>query len=208
MDRETGRGYDKIMYRIIKRFFDILVSVIFLGLVAPWLFLIIALVIKIDSRGPVFYIQKRFGYKKKIFILYKFRTMVQGDHSVDKQGRYQEVAIDSNKITTVGRFLRKTGFDELPQFINILLGDMSLVGPRPHPAVMDRELGSKVNNYFKRLDVKPGLTGWAQVNSLRGPANNVKAMSKRLEYDLWYIDHQSIYLDIKILLRTIFGNTI
>jgi len=196
------------MYRIIKRFFDILVSVIFLGLVAPWLFLIIALVIKIDSRGPVFYIQKRFGYKKKIFILYKFRTMVQGDHSVDKQGRYQEVAIDSNKITTVGRFLRKTGFDELPQFINILLGDMSLVGPRPHPAVMDRELGSKVNNYFKRLDVKPGLTGWAQVNSLRGPANNVKAMSKRLEYDLWYIDHQSIYLDIKILLRTIFGNTI
>ncbi len=196
------------MYKILKRFFDILASSTFLVLIAPWLFLIIALIIKVDSKGPVFYKQKRLGYKKKYFILYKFRTMVQGDHSIDNRGRYHEIAIDSNKITKAGRFLRRTGLDELPQFVNILLGNMSIIGPRPHPAVMDEEIGPKVNNYFKRLGVRPGLTGWAQVNSLRGPANNIKTMNKRLEYDLWYIEHQSVYLDFKILLRTIFRNTI
>ena len=189
------------MYKILKRFFDILASSTFLVLIAPWLFLIIALIIKVDSKGPVFYKQKRLGYKKKYFILYKFRTMVQGDHSIDNRGRYHEIAIDSNKITKAGRFLRRTGLDELPQFVNILLGNMSIIGPRPHPAVMDEEIGPKVNNYFKRLGVRPGLTGWAQVNGLRQGT----PIEERVKYDLYYAENWSIWFDLKVILMSLFA---
>lgn len=192
-----------VFYLIIKRLYDITSTIVFLILVAPWLFLFIALAIKLDSKGPVFFMQKRSGLRNKKFYLFKFRTLVSGDHSVDKKGKYREVTIDSNIVTKVGRFLRKTGFDEFPQFINIFKGEMSVVGPRPHPVAMDRELKKSVPRYMERLSAKPGLTGWAQVNGQRGPANDPKIMAKRLKYDLWYVKNKSIFLDTKIILTTV-----
>lgn len=192
------------IYRIIKRVSDIIICIIFLLGFAPWLFIIIAIIIKVNSGGPVFFKQVRSGLLNKKFVLYKFRTLTSGDHSTNSRGKYQEITADSPDITKVGRILRKTGLDELPQFINILKGEMSVIGPRPHPISMDNELTKVVPHYQDRLQVKPGLTGWAQVNGQRGPARNPDIMSRRLKYDLFYIKHQSIWFDLKIFVLSVF----
>lgn len=145
--------------------------------------------------GSVFFKQKRTGKNGKVFICYKFRTMDAKNHSdefIDPQ---------LNKYS-LGNFLRTTSLDELPQFWNVLKGDMSIIGPRPHMLVHDEEYTSKIKEYPLRYAVKPGITGWAQVNGLRGE-RDIKRVKMRIEYDLWYIQHWSILLDLKIMFRTV-----
>ena len=174
----------------IKRIFDMLASGIALIVLLP-IFIIIGIFIKIDSRGPVFFVQERAGKDGEIFRAYKLRTMV--DKAVGL-GLGYEIAKDDNRITRVGKYLR-WGIDELPQLLNVFRGEMSLVGPRP-------TLIEQVNRYSKehrrRLEMKPGLTGWALING-----RNKLTWPERIKLDIWYIDHWSLWLDLKILFKTI-----
>lgn len=183
---------------MLKRLFDIFLSL--LGAILILLLLIlIVFAIKLDSSGPVFFVQERGGLKRKRFYLYKFRSLKGEAEVTNQRDNNKELDINSPYITKAGRLFRKTGLDELPQFFNILRGDMSLVGPRPHPVAMDRELSKFIPHYYERLNVRPGLTGWAQVNGQRGPAMDPRVMKKRLAYDLWYIKHRSFLLDLHII---------
>jgi Undecaprenyl-phosphate glucose phosphotransferase len=162
-----------------------------------------ALLIKLDSRGPVFFVQERFGFNNRVIKVLKFRTMYadRGDQS----GAQRTVPNDP-RVTRVGRVIRALSIDELPQLINVLRGDMSLVGPRPHAIAMragDHLYCDAVKEYFHRHRVKPGITGWAQVNGLRGEVNTVEKARARVAYDLHYIEHWSICFDLKILLKTV-----
>ena len=169
-------------------------GLLFLGLTLP----IIALLIYLDSPGPIFYSQERLGLRGKPFRIYKFRSM----HAhAEGKGRAVWASENDQRVTTVGRFLRSTHLDELPQLINILLGDMSLIGPRPEREEFVTELGKKIVFYRNRLAVKPGLTGWAQVKYRYGSTVNDALI--KLQYDLYYIKHQSIMLDIYIVLKTV-----
>lgn len=181
--------------RMIKRIFDILAALMVLVLVFPWAYLLIAICIKICMPGPVFFKQKRTGKGGVIFTCYKFRTM-------DAKNRSDEFVDPQSNKYSLGNFLRTTSLDELPQFWNVLKGDMSIIGPRPHMLVHDEEYMSKIEEYPLRYAVKPGITGWAQVNGLRGE-RDIKRVKMRVEYDLWYIQHWSVALDMKIMLRTI-----
>ncbi|PKP62109.1 sugar transferase [Candidatus Atribacteria bacterium HGW-Atribacteria-1] len=177
---------------VLKRFFDILASGIALIVLLP-IFAVTGIFIKLDSKGPVFFIQERAGKDGKIFRAYKLRTMVQG---AGKKTKGIVFGKDNPYITKVGKFIRRTGFDELVQLINVLRGDMSLVGPRPTLPYQIK----KYNNIQKgRLSVRPGITGWALING-----RNSLTWDKRIELDLWYIKHWSIWLDIKILIYTIY----
>lgn len=182
----------KKMELLIKRFMDVLFAIISLFILSP-LFMIIAILIKSTSKGPVFYKQKRYGKDLKIIYPLKFRSMVVGAENIGA-GYYFE-GEDDPRITAIGKFIRKTSIDELPQLWNILKGDMSLIGPRP---TID-QIHSKFNNeQLGRYRMRPGITGWAQVNG----RNNI-SWSKRAYFDNWYIEHYSILLDIKIFLMTI-----
>jgi len=192
---------NRFVYGFTKRFFDLLLS-IFMIIFFSWLLIIIAILVKATTRGPILYIKKRGGKDGRAFKFIKFRTMTVGDHSI-KNGRYVEVRKNDKKITRIGAFLRMTSLDELPQVFNILVGNMSFVGPRPHPVELDNEISKKLPHYFERYRIKPGLTGWAQVNGSVGPANNVKEMGRRLDLDLWYVENRSIWLDFKILTMTV-----
>jgi putative colanic acid biosynthesis UDP-glucose lipid carrier transferase len=184
---------------VFKRGMDIGVSAMLLALTLPLMGMIGALV-KLDSPGPVLFRQPRFGFSKKPFSLYKFRSMrcEASDDPSAPQARRNDA-----RVTRVGRFLRRTSLDELPQLINVLKGDMSLVGPRPHPTLLDDKFASLIDGYLSRHRVKPGITGWAQVNGLRGETDTLDKMERRLEYDLFYIDHWSPLLDLKILCKTL-----
>ncbi|MCH5318717.1 MAG: sugar transferase [Paramuribaculum sp.] len=180
--------------RIVKRTLDLIGSSI--GLVIfPLVLIPVAVAIKIDSRGPVFYRQLRTGRNGRLFTCYKFRTM-----SVDADEN--PVRRSDPRVTHVGRFLRRTSIDELPQLINVFLGQMSLVGPRPHIPTHTLFYGSIIPRYNERLAVKPGITGWAQVNGYRGSTDRMWKMERRIEHDLWYITHQSFCLDLRILRLT------
>jgi putative colanic acid biosynthesis UDP-glucose lipid carrier transferase len=181
----------------LKRLFDIVVSICVILAMLP-LLMLIALAIKLDSQGPVTFKQLRNGLYGKTFRVYKFRSMRVHSESA---GITQAIIGDS-RITTVGAFLRKTSLDELPQFFNVLLGDMSIVGPRPHALAHNEHYRGLVESYMWRNKVKPGITGWAQINGLRGETNTLDKMEKRIEYDLWYIEHWSLWWDIKIFLNT------
>jgi len=161
------------------------------------LFLIVALAIKLDSQGPVFFSQSRTGKNGRVFKILKFRTMTAQSGAEVKQATQNDM-----RVTRVGRILRKTSIDELPQLINVLKGDMALVGPRPHAIQHDNYYSTVVANYKKRFAVRPGLTGWAQVNSLRGETETVEKMQKRVDCDLEYINHMSYRLDILIIFMT------
>jgi exopolysaccharide biosynthesis polyprenyl glycosylphosphotransferase len=154
--------------------------------------------IKLDSRGPVMFRQRRKGFNGNEFAIYKFRTMtVLEDGAVVPQARQGD-----ERVTRLGRLLRATSIDELPQLINVLRGDMSLVGPRPHALAHDDKYSDLIGNYAFRHNVKPGITGWAQVNGLRGETAKLELMQKRLDLDLWYINNWSMWLDMWIILRT------
>lgn len=184
---------------LIKRIFDILFSLIVLLGICSWLFPIIAIFIKWESKGGVFFTQKRYGYKDEVFDCYKFRTMVEN------QECSQKITEENDKrITKIGKILRKTSLDELPQFINVLLGQMSVVGPRPHMLSVDEEFKPKIGRYVVRSLVKPGITGLAQVNGLRGDKGNRHLqMKKRIIADSFYVKNWSLSLDFIIILKTL-----
>ena len=175
---------------ILKRIFDILASGIALVVLLP-IFAVIGIFIKIDSKGPVFFIQKRAGKNGKIFRAYKLRTMVE---NAEKKGLCFEIEKNDSRVTRVGKHLR-WGIDELPQLINVFKGEMSMVGPRP---ALSHQIAKYSKEETKRLEVKPGITGWALVNG-----RNKLTWPERIRLDIWYIDHWSIWLDLKILLKTI-----
>lgn len=184
---------------IIKRFFDIIFSLCFLLFIGLWLFPIIAVLIKLDSKGSVFFIQKRYGYNDKVFNCLKFRTMKINCNSETK-------TTDKNdkRITRIGRFLRKTSLDETPQFINVLLGDMSVVGPRPHMLMVDDVFKPVISQYSIRSLVNPGITGLAQVNGFRGDSGEMRfEMKKRVLSDSYYVKNWSFVLDLVIILKTL-----
>ncbi|MCO5093553.1 undecaprenyl-phosphate glucose phosphotransferase [Bosea sp. (in: a-proteobacteria)] len=181
-----------------KRAFDIVAASCGLVLSLPLLLLIAAL-IRLDSPGPVLFRQRRYGFNQQAFRIFKFRTMTTIDDG--------QVVVQARKgdprITRLGALLRRYNLDELPQFLNVLAGDMSLVGPRPHALAHDVAFQRKIANYARRHNVKPGITGWAQVNGLRGETDTDEKMAERIAYDHWYIDNWSFWLDIGILFRTV-----
>ena len=189
--------------RFLKRSFDLAVSLALFLTVFIWLWPIIALAIKFDSRGPVFFKQERWGKKDRKFICNKFRSMDWRCRQFDGNGRFLQAHQDDARVTRVGRFLRRTSLDELPQFWNVVKGDMSIVGPRPHPIPLGLEARGKVHHYLLRRLVKPGITGWAQINGFRGPTISLSRMQQRIEHDLWYINNWSFWLDLQVILLTI-----
>lgn len=185
---------------LLKRTFDIVFSLLILILVGTWLFPIIALLIKLDGKGPVFFIQKRYGYHEEVFDCFKFRTM----HVNDDCSKRTTEANDC-RITKIGKFLRKTSLDEMPQFFNVLRGEMSVVGPRPHMLLVDDFYKLKIGRYSIRSLVKPGITGLAQVNGLRGDTGNMDLeMQKRILADAFYVKNWTVSLDVVIIIKTIF----
>jgi Undecaprenyl-phosphate glucose phosphotransferase len=185
---------------MLKRALDIALGSFALFLFTPVL-LLVGLAIKLDSPGPILFRQRRLGFNQRAFQIVKFRTMtVQDDGDVIRQATR-----DDQRITRVGRFLRRWNLDELPQLLNVLAGQMSLVGPRPHAIAHDRQFDDRISLYARRHNVKPGITGWAQVHGLRGETDTEAKMQARVEHDLYYIDNWSIMLDIEILFRTVFS---
>jgi len=175
----------------LKRIVDIIVALIVLLLFFP-IWILVAIIIKLTSRGPIFFIQKRPGYKSKIFNIIKFRTMENGENLMIKR---KEVMKNDARITKIGKFLRRTKIDEIPQVINVLKGEMSLVGPRPERIESLKEYNSEI---FKRLDMKPGMTGLAQVSG-----NIYLDLHERYRLDVYYVEHYSFNFDIRIILRTV-----
>ena len=189
---------------LVKRGFDLSFSFLLFVFIFSWLFPLIALAIRLDSRGPVFFLQERWGKGGKVFRCYKFRTMRHKSSTV-KGGTFYQTVKDDPRITRVGRFLRKSNLDELPQIINVILGEMSLVGPRPHAVRHSIETREKIPNYLLRHLVKPGITGWAQANGYRGETTNDFLMEKRVELDIWYVENWNFWLDVRIVLMTAYN---
>lgn len=189
---------NQIENKLIKRTFDIIVSLMFLVIFFVPIYLIVGCIIKITSPGPIFFKQKRNGLNGKEFWCYKFRSM-KVNRDADK---VQATAHDPRK-TKFGDFMRRTSIDELPQFINVLLGDMSIVGPRPHMLKHTEEYSAIINKYMVRHFIKPGITGWAQVTGFRGETKKVEEMEGRIKADIWYMEHWSFILDLYIIYKTI-----
>lgn len=184
--------------QMLKRAFDVLSAAAILLLLSP-LMLLTALIIKLDSPGPALFRQKRNGFNGREFLIYKFRSMLV----LEDGAHIAQATRNDPRFTRLGRWLRRTSIDELPQLFNVLAGDMSLVGPRPHAVAHNNEYQNVVSNYAFRHHVKPGITGWAQVNGFRGQTQTVDLMAKRVEYDLWYINHWSLWLDLRIIIKTV-----
>jgi Undecaprenyl-phosphate glucose phosphotransferase len=184
--------------RVAKRIFDIIVAATALFLLLP-LFGLIALAIKMDSEGPVFFRQTRSGFNGRPFMIFKFRSMTVAEDG-DKVGQATK---NDKRVTRVGGFLRKTSLDELPQLLNVLRGEMSVVGPRPHAISHDKQFAECADNYAFRHHVKAGMTGWAQVHGARGETDTVEKIQRRVDLDLWYVKHWSLALDFSILFRTV-----
>lgn len=196
---QTKYPLDYYSNYILKRLFDIIFSFLVIICICSWLFPIIAIFIKLSSKGPVFFIQKRYGFHEEVFNCIKFRTMVMNDESTTKT-----TTTNDSRITKFGKFLRKTSLDEMPQFINVLKGQMSIVGPRPHMLAVDNYYKPKIGRYSLRSMVNPGITGLAQANGLRGDAGDVEVeMKKRILADAFYVRNWSFILDVVIILKTI-----
>ncbi|HTW35605.1 MAG TPA: exopolysaccharide biosynthesis polyprenyl glycosylphosphotransferase [Rhizomicrobium sp.] len=186
--------------RPAKRVFDLTVAAMLIVLLAP-VMAAIALLVRLDSRGPVFFRQTRTGLRGRPFAIIKFRSMAvleDGESIV-------QATKDDSRTTRLGRILRKTSLDELPQLFNVLRGEMSLVGPRPHAIAHDRHYGALIDNYAIRQRVKPGITGWAQVNGFRGATPTLALMQARIRHDVWYAQRAGLAFDLRILLATPFA---
>lgn len=190
-------GSQNTMQKVLKRIFDIIFALTAIVVLTP-LWLVIAIWILVTSPGGIFFRQKRTGYKGRTFELLKFRSMY-----INPEADTAQANANDPRITPIGRILRRTSLDELPQFVNILVGDMSVIGPRPHMLVHTDFYSTRIPDYMRRHDMRPGLTGLAQVEGFRGPTPEVENMAKRVNADLEYIDKFSIWLDIKILFLTI-----
>lgn len=185
---------------LIKRTFDLVVATLGIVLLAP-LFAVVAIAIKLESRGSVLFWQERHGYNNTIIRVAKFRSMFEtGEAACFKQAKR-----DDPRITNVGRILRRTNIDELPQLLNVFIGNMSIVGPRPHATAHNRMFMDLIRPFSRRHKIKPGITGWAQVNGHRGETDTIEKMQHRVEHDLYYIDNWSFLLDLKIILSTLFS---
>lgn len=182
---------------MVKHFFDKLIALSALICLSP-LLVLVSLLIKLDSRGPIIFKQNRNGLNNQIFKVWKFRTMRVLENGVDvKQATKRD-----DRITRLGSFLRKSSIDELPQLVNVLLGDMAIVGPRPHPVALNDRFRPLIENYDQRCVMKPGLTGLAQINGHRGPTETTEQMRKRIECDIQYIENWSLWGDFKIIIAT------
>lgn len=192
---------EKINHRFKKRLFDVIFSTLVFIFLLSWLIPLIAIIIKLESKGPIFFMQNRAGRNNEIFKVFKFRSMTvtEGDSG------FKQATKNDTRITKVGAFLRRTSLDELPQFLNVLLGNMTVVGPRPHPLKLNDQYNEIIDRYMVRHFVKPGITGWAQVNGFRGETDEPGKMEKRVEYDIWYLENWSTMLDVKIIFMTIFN---
>ncbi|MEW6701260.1 MAG: undecaprenyl-phosphate glucose phosphotransferase [Bacteroidota bacterium] len=195
----------EIQWRFIKRIFDIFFTIVVMFLLLIWLIPLIVFLVKLSSRGPIFFVQDRIGFKNKKFRCYKFRSMYINQDRREKV--FNPIVENDPRVTKIGKFLRSSNLDELPQFWNILKGEMSIVGPRPHAVSFHQEYIRYFDAIKLRHLVKPGLTGWAQVNGLRGdavdPVENRKRTIKKIEYDIWYIENWNFWLDIQIILLTV-----
>lgn len=185
--------------QIKKRCFDIAFSIIVIFFILSWLVPLIAILIKLDSRGPVFFTQLRSGKNNTPFLCYKFRSL-----KVNREANNKQVTRDDKRFTKLGRFLRKSNIDELPQFLNVFRGEMSIVGPRPHMLKHTEEYSQILNHYMVRHFVKPGVTGWAQINGYRGEIKQTKDLRGRIEHDIWYMENWTMWLDLKIIMLTVY----
>ena len=186
--------------RLLKRLFDILFSSLVILLILSWLYPLLAFLIKISSKGPILFKQKRSGLDNNEFMCLKFRSMKQNSDADSKQATKND-----NRVTKLGSFLRKSSLDEFPQFFNVLNGDMSIVGPRPHMLAHTDQYSALIKKYMVRQLVKPGITGAAQVRGFRGETKELIEMEGRVKWDVWYIENWSLLLDINIILRTVFN---
>ncbi|RQW63881.1 undecaprenyl-phosphate glucose phosphotransferase [Vibrio viridaestus] len=184
---------------VVKRLEDIFIGSIILALISPIL-VIIAIGVKLSSPGPIIFKQERYGLDGRLIKVWKFRSM----KSMDNGSVVKQATKNDPRVTPFGAFIRRTSLDELPQFINVITGQMSIVGPRPHAVAHNEEYRGLINKYMLRHHVKPGITGWAQVNGFRGETDTLDKMEKRIEYDLLYIQSWSLWLDMKIIFLTIF----
>lgn len=191
------------MRLLLKAIEDKVLSILILIIISPIL-LLVAIAVKLDSPGPVFFRQNRTGWSGKSFRIWKFRSMYVHQ---EEAGKLKQAEKNDSRITRVGAFIRKTSLDELPQIFNVLTGDMSLVGPRPHAVQHDKEYSQRIFDYFARHHIKPGITGLAQVRGLRGETKDINQMIQRIESDIEYINKWSVWLDITIILRTVFAFT-
>ena len=189
---------DSTSSRRIKRAFDVTFSLGVILFIFTWLFPILALLVKLSGRGPVFFKQVRLGKDNEQFVCWKFRSM-----RMNKEADSKQATKNDPRVTAVGRFLRKSNLDEMPQFFNVLFGHMSIVGPRPHPLRLNEQYRDIIDKYMVRHFVRPGITGWAQVNGLRGETQTPELMERRVELDVWYLENWSFWLDLKIVVKTV-----
>ena len=194
----TAIPLDSRPNRVLKRAFDMIFSSLVIIFILSWLIPIVSLLIKLESKGPVFFLQQRNGKDNSPFMCYKFRTMV-----VNQEADTKQATKDDPRITKLGNILRKTSIDELPQFINVFLGDMSVVGPRPHPLKLNLEFQPRIDRFIQRHAVKPGITGLAQAKGFRGETSLFSDMSGRVRLDRFYVKNWSLLLDVKIIILTI-----
>lgn len=189
---------DETRNQFIKRIFDLAFTLVFFALILSWLIPLIGIIVRIDSKGPIFFVQKRNGQRNVPFGCIKFRTMV-----VNQESDIKQATKNDSRITRVGKFLRKSSIDEFPQFINVFLGHMSIIGPRPHPIKLNEEFATQISNIMARHYVKPGITGLAQCMGYRGETKNLSDMENRVRLDRYYIEHWTFWLDIKIVFLTV-----
>ena len=191
---------EDINNRIRKRLFDIAFSSLVVIFILSWLIPLVSLAIWIESGRPIFFFQERTGKDNKSFYCFKFRSMY-----VNKESNTKQATKEDERITRIGKLLRKTNLDEFPQFLNVLRGDMSIVGPRPHMLKHTDDYSKRINQYMVRQFMKPGITGWAQVNGYRGETKTLEDMENRVEHDLWYMEHWSLWLDARIIFLTAYN---
>lgn len=189
---------DKPFERVLKRAFDIVFSVAVILFIFTWLFPILAILVKLSGRGPVFFKQIRLGKDNQEFVCWKFRSM-----RMNKEADVKQATKNDPRVTKVGAFLRKSNLDEMPQFLNVLFGHMSVVGPRPHPLRLNDQYRDIIDKYMVRHFVRPGITGWAQVNGFRGETRTPELMERRVELDVWYLENWSFWLDLRIVVKTV-----
>jgi putative colanic acid biosynthesis UDP-glucose lipid carrier transferase len=191
---------EEVINRVKKRTFDILVSGFVTIFILSWLVPLLGLLIKLESPGPIFFVQIRSGKNNRPFRCYKFRSM-----GINRSMEAVQATKGDKRITRIGRFIRKTSLDEFPQFLNVLKGEMSIVGPRPHMLRHTKDFANQANDYMIRQFLKPGITGWAQVNGYRGEIRELVHIKKRVEYDLWYLENWSLWLDMRIMFLTVYN---
>lgn len=197
LDAPAREISDEVWQRALKRTLDLTIALpLFVLLALP--IALIALLVRLDSQGVAFFRQRRLGFDGRPFDIVKFRTM----HVMENGDTIIQAYQDDPRVTRLGRWLRKTSLDELPQLINVIRGEMSLVGPRPHAIAHDRHFSALIGGYELRQRTKPGITGWAQIHGFRGATPTVEAMRARVLLDIWYAQHANVWLDLRILLRT------